>query len=445
MEKSTTTIAAIATAPGEGAIAIVRMSGPEALTIAGQLFSKKLMRSHTAYFGRILSAKGQVIDQALAIAMMAPNSYTGEDIVELHCHGGKHITESVLQACLDLGAKPASPGEFTFRAFMNGKIDLAQAEAVQAMIAAKSSAAAFQASHQLEGAVSKKVLYLQKELFDIAAILEAWVDFPEEGIAFGTLDDVRAKLEGIKKDIDAFAATFHDGRILQEGLLVCLVGAPNVGKSSLMNALLKKERAIVTPIAGTTRDTIEEPLRLGDLTLRLLDTAGLRETEETVEQEGIKRSQKAINESDIILHILDATRPLELEEMQLMEELDKTKTLTIWNKIDKAPLSFSAPLAISAKEGIGLEELKEALLQHIWKGSLPAKDEVLITSLRHKEALLEAASYCIRVIEGLKEGLSPEFLTSDLKEALKEMSKIIGKDITEEILSAIFSKFCIGK
>lgn len=445
MEKSTTTIAAIATAPGEGAIAIVRMSGPEALAIASQLFSKKLMRSHTAYFGRILSASGQIIDQALAIAMMAPNSYTGEDIVELHCHGGKHITESVLQACLDLGAKPASPGEFTFRAFMNGKIDLAQAEAVQAMIAAKSSAAALQASHQLEGAVSKKVLHLQKELFDVAAILEAWVDFPEEGIAFGTLEDIAAKLERVKEEIAAFAATFHDGRILQEGLLVCLVGAPNVGKSALMNALLKKERAIVTPIAGTTRDTIEEPFRLGDLTLRLLDTAGLRETDETVEQEGIKRSQKAINEADIILHILDATRPLEPVEEQLLQKLDKTKTLAIWNKVDMAPLGFSAPLAISATEGLGLEELKEALLQHIWKGSLPAKDEILITSLRHKEALLEAAGYCAKVIDGLREGLSPEFLTSDLKEALKEMSKIIGKDITEEILSAIFSKFCIGK
>lgn len=440
MQKSTSTIVAQATAPGEGAIAIIRMSGPEARAIASKIFSTPLDRSHVVRYGKIMDSQGEVVDHALAVAMKAPRTYTGEDIVELHCHGGSLISRRVLEVCLTAGARAAEPGEFTFRAFMNGKIDLAQAEAVQSMIAAQSTAAASSAKNQLEGAVSKKVEELQEQLFGIAAILEAWVDFPEEGIEFGTLEDVAKKLATITLSIEAFSATFHDGKILQEGLALCLVGAPNVGKSSLMNALLKKERAIVTPLAGTTRDILEEPLRLGDLTVRLLDTAGLRETTEIVEQEGIKRSKAAIDEADIILHILDATRP----EETLLSTLPPDKTLIIWNKCDLRP-DFTAPLAISALEGTGLEDLKKAILAHIWQDGVPSKNEVLITSLRHKEALDRAATLCHTVITGLYQNISPEFLTSDLKEALKELARIIGKDVTEEVLSAIFSRFCIGK
>lgn len=456
--KQMSTITAIATAPGEGAIAIVRMSGPEALSLAAQIFSLPLIKSHHARYGKIVSKEGDTIDHALAIAMKAPHSYTGEDIVELHCHGGSFMARRILERCVEAGAVPAKPGEFTFRAFMNGKIDLSQAEAVQSLISAKSEAAIVHAKNQLEGAVSHKVLKLQDKLFGIAAILEAWVDFPEEGIEFSSLEEVAKDLGLIKKEISDFSATFHEGKLLYEGITLCLVGAPNVGKSSLMNALLKKERAIVTPIAGTTRDVLEDQMRLGDLTVRLLDTAGLRETDEVIEKEGIIRSEKALKQADIILLVLDSSRDLSPEEEALKRRLPPEKTVIIWNKCDlysnnRENLEFSRQsnpslekeILVSARENLGLEKLKQALLAKIGSSALVNKDEVLITSLRHKEALDNAAYYISFVIEGLQKGISPEFLTSDLKEALKELSHIIGKDITEEVLSAIFSKFCIGK
>lgn len=443
--KQMSTITAIATAPGEGAIAIVRMSGPEALPLAAQIFSLPLIKSHQARYGKIVSKEGDTIDHALAIAMKAPHSYTGEDIVELHCHGGSFMAKRILERCLEAGAILAKPGEFTFRAFMNGKIDLAQAEAVQSLISAKSEAAIVHAKNQLEGALSRKVLKLQDKLFGIAAILEAWVDFPEEGIEFSSLEEVSQDLAQIKEEIADFAATFHEGKLLYEGVTLCLVGAPNVGKSSLMNALLRKERAIVTPIAGTTRDVLEDQMRLGDLTVRLLDTAGLRETDEVIEKEGIIRSEKALNEADIILLVLDSSRALTHEEETLKLRLPPQKTVVIWNKCDLCSNNLGKEILISARENLGLEKLKEALLAKISYAALADKDEVLITSLRHKEALDKAVHHISSVIEGLQKGISPEFLTSDLKEALKELSRIIGKDITEEVLSAIFSRFCIGK
>ena len=442
------TIVALATAPGASAIAIIRLTGSKALTIAERIFSRPLKDrpSHSAVVGRILDLSGNTIDHAMALVMRAPKTYTGEEMVEFHCHGGSLITRKVIETCLGAGARAATPGEFTLRAFMNGKIDLAQAEAVQAMIAAKSSSAQENAQKHLEGALSKKVSGLQEELFGLAAILEAWIDFPEEGLEFASFEKVSGQLIQLAESIKAFSKTFHDGKILHEGLTLCLIGAPNVGKSSLMNALLKKERAIVTDIPGTTRDILEETLQLGDLTVKLLDTAGLRITEEVIEKEGIRRSKKAMNEADIILFVLDASRPLLQEEMTLMETLPKNKTVIVWNKIDSSnqiPPEKASP--ISAKEGTGLEALKNQILSLIWKEGPPSKDEVLISSLRHKEALDKAAVLIDSVASGLKEGLSPEFLTSDLKEALKELATIIGKDVTEEILSAIFSRFCIGK
>ena len=298
------------------------------------------------------------------------------------------------------------------------------------------------AKNQLEGSISKKVLLLQDKLFGIAAILEAWVDFPEEGIEFASLEDVSLDLRLIKEEIEAFAATFHEGKVLYEGLTLCLIGAPNVGKSSLMNALLRKERAIVTPIAGTTRDILEDQMQIGDLSVRLLDTAGLRETEEIIEQEGIKRSKNALQEADLVLLVLDASRTLLAEEESLIKSLLPEKTLLIWNKCDLRS-DIEGVLKISALQGTGLDKLKEAILAKITYNS--NKDEVLITALRHKEALDKSAQSLSHVIQGLQEGTSPEFLTSDLKESLQHLTRIIGKDISEEVLSAIFSRFCIGK
>jgi tRNA modification GTPase len=443
------TIAAVATPPGEGGVAIVRISGDMAVEVAAKVFLGPVgtYKSHTLHFGKIIDKAGQVVDEVLIVVMKAPNSYTGEETVEIHCHGGSLITRQVLKVVLDSGARAALPGEFTFKAYMNGKLDLAQAEAVQTLIGAKNDLALKAAESQLQGALSKKVQQLQKELFDIAAILEAWVDFPEEGLEFASLEEVIESLTKTRQKMEALSSTFEEGKILHEGLTLCLSGAPNVGKSSLMNALLGKDRAIVTEIAGTTRDLLEADLRLGGLHFRLLDTAGIREAEEVVEQEGIRRSLSALKEADLIMLVLDATRGVQKEDQAILNQAPENKTVVIWNKVD-LPSEYMPPagaIQISAKEGLGLAELKEAIQSLVWKKGAPSKEEVVITNVRHREALKGAIQNVNKLIEGLRSGVSPEFLSSDMRAALKDLGTIIGQDITEEILSAIFSKFCVGK
>ncbi len=442
------TIAAIATAPGEGAVAIVRISGDLAIEVAKKVYSGSLDRyaSHTLHFGRIIDQEGQTVDEVLIAVMRAPKSYTGEDTIEIQCHGGSLISRRVLSVVLEAGARAALPGEFTFKAYMNGKLDLAQAEAVQQLIAAKNDLAANAAGQQLSGALSLKVQALQRELVDIAAMLEAWVDFPEEGLEFAAISDVIATLEKTRTKILNLSSTFEDGKVLHEGLSLCLVGAPNVGKSSLMNALLGKERAIVTDVPGTTRDLLEAEMRLGGLHFKLLDTAGIRETTEVIEQEGIRRSIGAMQDADLILFVLDAHRGISEEEKLLMEKAPAEKTLLLWNKIDVSNAAApSGAVGVSAKTGEGLELLKSLLDQKIWRSGPPSKEEVVITSARHKQALDQAAEALSELIQGLRSGTSPEFLSSDMRKALFELGTIIGLDITEDILSAIFSKFCVGK
>lgn len=442
------TIAAISTPPGEGAIAVVRVSGSQAFEIANAIFSKpiKNFKTHTAHYGNILGADSAVIDSVLLLIMRNPNSYTGEDTIEICCHGGSLVTRRVLNRVFEAGAKPAQPGEFSLRAFLNGKLDLAQAEAVQELIAAKSELALENASRQLQGALSQTVSQFQKELTEIAAILEAWVDFPEEGLEFATMEELAEKLEAICARMQKVQSTFHEGRVLHEGLSLCLLGSPNVGKSSLMNAFLGFDRAIVTEIAGTTRDLLEEDLRLGGLQFRLIDTAGIRDTEEVVEKEGIRRSQKAMQEADLILLLLDATRPLEQKDRELLAVAPKEKTIVVWNKTDIArPQEMIPGVCISAREKTGLDHLRKAIEELIWKNGPPSKEEVVITKLRHYQALTQAIESCQTVIAGLKQGISAEFVTSDMRACLNELGQIIGANVTEDILSAIFSKFCLGK
>jgi tRNA modification GTPase len=441
-------IAAASTAPGEGAIAVIRLSGPRTFEIAGAVFSGPVetFPTHTAHYGKLLSKDGTPIDHVLLLVMKSPRSYTGEDTVEISCHGGSLIPRRILERLYEAGARPAEPGEFSLRAFLNGKIDLAQAEAVQQLIAAKSERAMEHASRQLEGTLSKAISQFQAELTDIAAILEAWVDFPEEDLEFASMEELIAGLERISASMERLAMTFHDGKALHEGLTLCLLGSPNVGKSSLMNALLKEDRAIVTEIPGTTRDLLQEDLRLGGLHFRLIDTAGIRETEEVVEKEGIRRSRKAMQEADLVLLLLDATRPLSDVDWKLMQMAPEEKTIVVWNKIDIGhPDAAISKIGISAKERIGLEALQESIEQLIWKNGPPSKDEVVITRLRHFQALAKAIGFCRAVITGLKEGVSAEFASSDMRACLNELSAIIGTNVTEDILSAIFSKFCLGK
>jgi tRNA modification GTPase len=329
------------------------------------------------------------------------------------------------------------------RAYLNGKIDLAKAEAIGALIHAQNELALSAASDQLQGSLSRKIESFQKELTQIAAIIEAWVDYPEEGLEFASVMDILSKLEAIQKELYALERSFRDGRIASYGINLCILGAPNVGKSSLMNALVGYNKAIVTPIAGTTRDVLEEKIRIGNLHFNVIDTAGIRETSEEIEQEGIRRSFEKAEKADLILLVLDASRPMEAREIELSKTLPAEKTITIWNKKDIG--TAREGLLISAKEGTGLDELKEAIEKLIWnKGSTP-KDQIMLTQERHYKAVKEATHALNLVIHGLETDLSAEFISFDLRQALKSLSSIIGTNVTEDILNEIFSKFCVGK
>jgi tRNA modification GTPase len=446
------TIAAVATPPGEGGVAIVRISGCQALEIASKIFSGpvKNYKTHTVHFGQVIDLQRNHVDDALLLVMLGIKSYTGEDTVEIHCHGGSLITRRVLETAIQAGARLARPGEFTFKAFINGKLDLAQAEAVQELISAKNEHALYAAENQLRGRLSEKVSDFQKGLTEIAAILEAWVDFPDEGLEFATMDEICADLQSVCDKMQHLESTYHDGKILHHGISLCLIGCPNVGKSSLMNALLDKDRAIVTAIPGTTRDILEDDLRLNGLNFKLIDTAGIRQNAEVIEQEGIRRSKAAMKQADLILLVLDANRGIESQDLELLEIVPKRKTIAVWNKTDLPynglpVLDLPHAVHLSAKEKIGLEKLHKAIDKVIWENGPPSREEILITNVRHKEAITQAILSCQKVIEGLQNNVSPEFISMDMRQCLQELGKVMGTNIGEDILSAIFSKFCIGK
>jgi tRNA modification GTPase len=411
-------------------------------------------KSHTVHFGRICDGNGSHVDDVLLLPFLGGKSFTGEDTVEIHCHGGSLITRRVLDVVLHAGARAALPGEFSFKAFINGKIDLAQAEAIQQLICAKNERAVDAAGCQLQGALSLKIATFQHELTRIAAILEAWVDFPEEGLEFASMEELCEQLSAIKLEMAQLVSTFHDGRIVHDGVSLCLIGAPNVGKSSLMNALLDKERAIVSHIPGTTRDIVEDSLRLNGLNLRLIDTAGLRDAADLIEQEGIRRSRLAMADADLILLLLDASRELNVDEVALLSGLPPHKAIVVWNKSDLLPIgstprelprSFPHIVTISAKDKTNIGKLHQEIDRVIWQHGPPSREELLITNVRHKEALIATCEACQRVVDGLTSGASPEFLAFDMREARTEIGKIIGSDITEDLLTAVFSQFCIGK
>ena len=449
------TITAIATPPGDGGVGIIRISGPEAVKVANNIVQMDLLQkeSHKVHFTKALTPCKEILDEVLVFKMCAPRSFTGEDVVEIQCHGGQLICKKILQSALDSGAVLALPGEFTLRAFMNGKIDLAKAESIQMLIHAKNTAALKAAKNQLEGRLSQKILFFQEELFTLAAILEAWVDYPEEGLEFLTTEEFLEKLQGIIFSLTKLENTFFCGSKLNTSTKLCLIGAPNVGKSSLLNALMEKERAIVTPIAGTTRDLIEGEIHLFGHHFTLIDTAGIRDTDETIEKEGIRRSLEAIDKSDLVLFLLDGSRPMTPSESALLKEMDTQKTIVVTNKADLLPyLENSSPLAnpqgvlISAKNLTGLDTLKELLVDWLERqnGQL-SKEEVILVQERHFKAIQQAIDFLKTVEEGLKNGIGGELLVMDLKSAIHSLSLIIGRNVTEEVLNQIFSHFCVGK
>ena len=446
------TIAAISTPPGEGAIALVRVSGANAIAVADKIFRGKegpsRFASHVQHFGEIFNGANRLIDQVMLSVHRAPASYTGEDLVEISCHGGTLVSAKVLEACLRAGARAARPGEFTERAFLNGKMDLTQAEAVIDLIRAKTDLALRSATEQLEGRLGEKIRKIRDELVALQAHIEASIDFPEEGIAPDEGETLRSRLDSVRDGIAALLATADQGRVLREGVRVVIYGATNAGKSSLLNRLLGYDRVIVSDAHGTTRDTIEETVNLGGVPIRLLDTAGLRPSANGIEREGIARTEKSLQLADLRLHIADrnAPKPPHFEESRSCG----TNEIVILNKSDlpkhrdwSRQCGIHA-LRISCLTGEGLPELKDQILARITQQNLRPESAVAINT-RHRDCLRRALESCDRARAAMSQRLSPEYLAADLNEALRAVGEVIGAVDVEQILDSVFGQFCIGK
>jgi tRNA modification GTPase len=454
------TIAAISTPLGEGGIGIVRLSGPQALDIVQRLFIGSRISdlhaapTHSLHHGYLVHLKTRtVIDEILVTIMRAPRSYTREDVVEINCHGGILPLRNILDEVLACGARLASPGEFTKRAFLNGRIDLSQAESVIDIIRAKTDAGLQLAIQQLQGKLSQHVTRTHHDLKHLLALIEASIDFSEDEIELVSSEQVLTTLSQALSQIERLLASAHEGKIVKDGLRVAIVGKPNVGKSSLLNLFLEEERAIVTPIPGTTRDTIEDYINLHGIPLRLIDTAGIRHTTDQVEMLGVDKSRQAIRQADLILCLFDASAPWSPDDREIVGSINKKKTFFLVNKIDlpammtidelQTHLPESAVIfLISIKEHQGIEQLKQALVDHVLAVPL---ESVEVTNSRHKQALTRAKASLTHARGSAEAGMSPEFIALDLRETLEHLGKITGETTTEDILDEIFSTFCIGK
>jgi tRNA modification GTPase len=451
------TIAAISTPQGEGGIGIVRISGREAEAIGLRLFrfcKGNVFNSHFLHYGSVVDPDSQVvIDEAMAVLMRAPYSYTREDVLELHCHGGMLVVERILGSVLACGARLADPGEFTRRAFINGRIDLVQAEAVMDVITAKTEASLALAERQREGALSVRIEAIRQLLTRSLAFIEAAIDFPEDDIGETDTAVLLAGVTDARDELDRLLAGFDEGRILRDGISVLIVGKPNSGKSSLLNCLLRDNRAIVTHIPGTTRDIIEETVNLGGLAVRLLDTAGIRHTDDVVEREGISRALDKIPLADLVLFVLDASRCLDEEDRIIIDAVAGKKIIAVLNKsdlpmtIELPPEVASVPQAlISAVVGSGIDELRELIRTTFLHGAtLDSREFVAISRARHRDALVSAYSSIQRFLCGLESGRELETLAIDLRDALLAVGQVTGETSTDDVLDVIFSSFCIGK
>jgi tRNA modification GTPase len=465
------TITAISTPLGEGGIGIVRISGKEAIKIADKMFRGKIapsrMESHTVHYGEVIDPFSrqrrdqgepqtqEVIDEVLLTVFRAPKSYTAEDLVEISCHGGYLVLSKVLEQALNSGARLAQPGEFTLRAFVNGRIDLSQAEAVAELIRSKTDLGHKLALRHLKGDLSEKINSYRDKLIDILARLEVEIDFSEEDIEPLNKTEALREIESIEKDLENLLATYHDGKILREGLNVVIIGKPNVGKSSLLNALLKEDRAIVTPIPGTTRDIISEYANFKGIPVRLVDTAGYRISKDTIELEGIRRTKIEMSEADIILLVIDDSQDVGTGDLELERQVKNSQYFIVFNKIDIASEKIAMKneekfkerpkVRVSALKGNGIENLKEMIVSCALTLKKDQTQGVILSSLRHKDALTRAKRSLSLVKDSLHKNLSPEFVALDLKAALDAIGEVIGKTVTDDILNKIFSEFCIGK
>lgn len=460
------TIAAIATPPGRGGIAVIRVSGADAERIVRQLFlprpSWEKLHSHHFYLGKILEQpNGQPIDHAGLILMRAPHSYTGEHIAELHLHGGSFLTRRVLETILNQGARPAQPGEFTKRAFLNGRLDLIQAEAVLDLIHANNETGLHLAWEDLSGRLSQACSAIRDRLITQTAYLEAFIDFPEDDIPEHSQQELSSAFSSIRSDIETLAATFSQGKVYRDGIRTAIIGKPNVGKSSLLNLLADTERAIVTQVPGTTRDVLEESVLVNGILLVVQDTAGIRRTTDEIEKIGIERSLSSIEQAEIILALFDLSRPFDADDALICEKVQGKKFVLVGNKSDLPQrfdvtdlldnLDTDAPLHIAALYGTGMDDLRDRIREvALGKQQSGAEGEgpykgVMITKIRHKVALEKAAESLKGAEQGLAAGLPLDLVAVDLRASLDHIGVITGQVSSEEILDRVFQDFCIGK
>lgn len=459
------TIAAIATGMTESGIGIIRISGPESYEIIRKIFRSKkgkepdLTESHRVHYGFIeTNVSGETLDEVLMLNMKAPRSYTGEDTIEIDCHGGVLMMRRILDTVLSAGARLAEPGEFTKRAFLNGRLDLSQAEAVIDVINAKNDKALYASVSQLKGSVSDKVKTYRVQILEDTAYIEAALDDPEHIELDGFTEKLSKNIDTIIKELNKLIRSAEDGRLLKEGIQTVIVGKPNAGKSSLLNALIGEERAIVTNVAGTTRDTLEETINLKGVTLHIIDTAGIRETEDIVEKIGVQRALQAAEKADLVIYVADSSVQLDESDSQIIAFLkkEKKKIIVLLNKSDlvsvisedelKTQLPFdTCILQISAKKETGIEKLEATIEKLFYHGDISANEEICITSARQKENLIAARNSLLQVKQSIEAGMSEDFFTIDLMNAYTQLGYILGAEVDEDLVNEIFSKFCMGK
>jgi len=454
------TIAAISTPLGVGGIGIIKISGPQALEIACTLFHSPYVQgkpaSHRLYYGEVINPEdGSPVDEVLLSFMAKPHSYTREDVVEINCHSGFLVLKKILDLVLKAGARLAEPGEFTKRAFLNGRIDLTQAEAVMDLIEAKSLTALHAASYQLKGFLSQEVNRIKENIVGILSHLEAQIDFPEEEIEPLSKEEVQGSVHATLREVQRLLETYEEGKIYREGISVIIAGKPNAGKSSLLNALIGEKKAIVTPIPGTTRDAIEDMISLKGVPVKIIDTAGLREVSDIVEEEGVRVTRDKVAQADLVILVIDSNQTLDDADIKVKEELEGKRVLIAYNKIDLPPqilldqVKKEFPgiviIPISALHRTGLEQLREAIVSEVIRHKIESPTEVLVTSLRHKQVLEEAADSFRKFLADFPQDLPPEYLALDLQAGLDSLGEIVGETTKEDILDQIFSRFCIGK
>lgn len=454
------TIAAISTAMSASGIGIVRISGDEAMEVISRIYRSKngnkdikKVKSHTIHYGFIYDGE-EVVDEVLVMIMKGPHTYTGEDTVEIDCHGGVYAMKRVLETVLKNGAEIAEPGEFTKRAFLNGRLDLSQAEAVMDVIQAKNSMALKSSVEQLKGSVLRAVKEIRSKLIYHIAYIESALDDPEHISLDGYPQELLEVVEKERKEISELLKTADDGRMIQEGIKTVILGKPNAGKSSLLNYLVGEDRAIVTEIAGTTRDILEEYISLNGITLRVIDTAGIRDTEDVVEKIGVGKARQMAEDADLILYVVDSSMPLDENDQEIMELLKGRKSITIYNKTDLTPVvdveflkekTASPVIPISAVEETGISQLEDEIRRMFFQGELSFNDEVYITNARHKAALEEALESLKLVKNSIEMGMAEDFFSIDLMNAYESLGRIVGESVGEDLVNEIFSKFCVGK